>query len=196
MLQSLIGSSYNYTYTTTTSSGSLPTAFWVIYFVVIVAIIVVLVAGLWKVFQKAGKPGWAAIIPVYSTWVLFEIVGYPGWWSLLSLIPIVNIFPAIMSLISYFKLGKLFGKSDVYSVMLVLFPYILLPILGFGKAQFQGVTNGTSPNDYNSGPVPPTPVSAIPPQSPVPPSPEPVQPPQSPEPPATPPVPPTGPITG
>jgi len=103
----------------------------------IVLAILILVA-LWKIFTKAGKPGWAIIVPVYNIWVLFEIVGYPGWWSVLSFVPIANFFTTIMIFVSYFKLGKLFGKGTGFSICLVLFPYITLPILGFGKSQFSG----------------------------------------------------------
>lgn len=131
---------YTYTTTTTTSgtghvSAGLLLGVYLAFFLLLIPLIII---PLWKIFKKAGKPGWAAIIPVYSTWVLFEIVGYPGWWAILSLVPIVSIFPAIMALVAYFKLAKGFGKTDLFAVMTVLFPWVCLPILGYGKATFGG----------------------------------------------------------
>ena len=61
---------------------------------------------LWRIFTKAGKPGWAAIIPIYNTIVLLNIGGLSGWFVLLGLIPIVNI---ILAIIIYWNLGKVFG---------------------------------------------------------------------------------------
>ncbi len=102
------------------------------------ALVVLMVVVLWKVYKKTGRPGWAAIVPVYNSWVLFEIVGYPGWWALLSFVPLVNFFPAVMILVAYYKLAKLFGKSTGFAVCNVIFPIVTMPILAFGKATFQG----------------------------------------------------------
>ena len=55
------------------------------------AILILVIVGMWKVFVKAGKPGWASIIPIYNVYVLLQIVGKPWWWLILMLIPIVNI---------------------------------------------------------------------------------------------------------
>ena len=77
---------------------------WIIY----LAIIVLMIAGMWKVFEKAGKPGWAAIIPIYNLIVLLEITGKPIWWIVLFLIPIVNL--VIMIIVSM-QLAVCFGKS-------------------------------------------------------------------------------------
>lgn len=130
------------TYTTTSSSdGAFAGALLFIWLIALIVGIFMAVC-LWRIFAKAGRPGWAAIVPVYNSWVLFEIVGYPGWWALLAFIPVVNIFPLVMMLVSYYKLGKLFGKSDVFSVLLIFFPVILLPVLAFGSAQFNGAAPG------------------------------------------------------
>lgn len=130
------------TYTTTSSSDGAVAG--VLLFIWLIALIVgiFMAVCLWRIFTKAGRPGWAAIVPVYNSWVLFETVGYPGWWVLLAFIPVVNIFPLVMMLVSYYKLGKLFGKSDVFSVLLIFFPVILLPVLAFGSAQFNGAASG------------------------------------------------------
>lgn len=145
----------DYTYATTNTSGAGDFAL-VLLPIILVCLVIALIniVALWRIFKKAGRPGWAAIIPVYSSWVLFEIVGYPGWWALLSLVPVVNIFPFVMSLIAYFKLAKLFGKSDGFAVMNVVFGFITLPILAFGKSQFQnGGDNANNNSAGSSGPV-------------------------------------------
>ncbi len=108
-----------------------------------IALLIIIIAQ-WKVFVKAGKPGWASIVPVYSTWIFFEIVGYQGWWSLLLLIPFVNFFVSVLILVSYFKLAKAFGKSNFFAVMNIIFPYICMLILGFGSAKFKGLSENNS----------------------------------------------------
>lgn len=109
------------------------------------------IIGLWKVFTKAGKPGWAAIIPFYNIYVLLQIVGRPGWWLLLFLIPFVNI---VISVIVFIDLGKAFGKDPVYSVLLL---WLLNPIgmmmLGFGKDQYRGPKAATSTQVASTQPV-------------------------------------------
>jgi len=58
---------------------------------VMIGILIVIVVGTWKMFVKAGKPGWAAIVPIYHTIVLLEIVGKPIWWIVFFFIPIVSL---------------------------------------------------------------------------------------------------------
>ena len=94
-----------------------------------------MIIAMWKIFTKAGKPGWASIIPIYNIWVMLEVVGRPGWWLLLMLIPGVNLVIAIILLID---LAKSFGKGGGFAVGLLLLPYVFFPILGFGKAQYVG----------------------------------------------------------
>ena len=95
------------------------------------------IVGLWKVFSKAGKPGWAAIIPIYNIYVMLKVVGRSGWWLLLLLIPFVNI---IIWIIVCIDLAKSFGKSTfLWGIVLLFFlnaiGYILL---GFGDAKYLG----------------------------------------------------------
>lgn len=106
-----------------------------LFFAVEIAILVAIIAGFWKVFVKAGKPGWAAIIPIYNAIVLLEIAGKPLWWIILFFIPIVNIVVAVLVGIS---VAKNFGKSDAFGIGLGLLGFIFFPILGFGDAQYQG----------------------------------------------------------
>jgi hypothetical protein len=103
--------------------------------IVYLAIIILMIAAMWKIFTKAGKPGWAAIIPIYNTIVLLEVVGKPIWWFLLMFIPFVNI---IILIIVDLELAKKFGQSTGFAIGLILLPVIFYPILGFGSAQYQG----------------------------------------------------------
>ena len=95
-----------------------------------------MVAANWKIFSKAGKPGWAAIIPIYNLVVLLEIVGRPTWWiAAIILCPPVAL---VMLIILLVDLGKSFGKDGAFAAGLVLLSPIFLLILGFGSAEYQG----------------------------------------------------------
>lgn len=98
---------------------------------------VLIIVGVWKVFTKAGKPGWASIIPLYNIYVLLEIVGRPGWWLLLFFIPFVNI---VIAIIVNIDLAKSFGKSVlVWGVLLLtIFSAIDYILLGFDSSRYQG----------------------------------------------------------
>ena len=105
------------------------------------ALIVVVIAGLWKCFTKAGKPGWAAIVPIYNIIVMLEIAGKPIWWIILFFIPCVNI---IVSLLVFIDFAKAYGKGAGFAVGLLLLGFIFFPILGFGDARYIGPTPGVA----------------------------------------------------
>ena len=119
------------------SSGGASAIIWIIY----AAVIVLVIAGLWKTFTKAGEPGWAAIIPIYNYIVLLKIIGRPIWWIILLLIPFVNFVVLIIMMID---LAKAFGKGTGFGIGLVFLSFIFIPILGFGDAQYQGAPNSGS----------------------------------------------------
>lgn len=101
----------------------------------LVILVVIIVAG-WKIFTKAGKPGWAFIIPFYNIYTLLKIVGRPGWWLILYFIPLVNI---VISLIVAIDLAKSFKRSTIFGVVLLwFFSLIGYLILGFGKSPYSG----------------------------------------------------------
>ena len=102
-------------------------------------IALLLIVAMWKVFTKAGQPGWASIIPIYNLYIWSKIVGRPGWWIILMLIPFVNI---IISIILLIDLAKSFGKGVGFGIGLILLAVIFFPILGFGSAQYQGPAAG------------------------------------------------------
>ncbi len=109
----------------------------------------------WKLFVKAGKPGWAAIIPFYNAYVQLKIIGRPGWWLLLFLIPIVNIVIAVIVAIDT---AKSFGKSAAYGVVgLFLFGFIGYPVLALSKSTtYVGPAAGGGAGAAPAAPAAPT----------------------------------------
>ena len=102
----------------------------IIYLILIIAVI----AGLWKIFEKAGKPGWAAIIPIYNIIVLLQIVGKPVWWIILFIIPIVNF---IIAILVYLELLKKFSKPGWHVFLIIFLPFIYIPYPGFGDSTYK-----------------------------------------------------------
>src|SRR5450759_4419468 len=119
---------------------------------VIIGLLVALliIVAMWKVFTKAGQPGWASIIPIYNLYIWCKIVGRPWWWILLMLIPFVNFIVAIILCID---MAKSFGKGAGFGIGLALLGIIFWPILGFGSAQYQGPAAGKMTESW--APLPP-----------------------------------------
>jgi len=106
------------------------------FFLVMMVIAVVFIIGYWKVFEKAGQPGWAAIIPIYNAYILTQIAGRPGWWVLLLMIPFINV---VIVLLLSIDIAKSFGQSAVFGVvMLFLLSAIGYLVLGFGNYRYIG----------------------------------------------------------
>jgi len=100
-----------------------------------ISIAVLEIVALWFVLDKAGEPGWAAIIPIYNYLMVIKIAGKPWWFILLMLIPVVNL---VIYIIILNGLSRNFGKSEAFTVGLFFLRFIFLPILGFGKSTFVG----------------------------------------------------------
>ena len=100
-----------------------------------VAVVIFLLAAEWKVYTKAGQPGWACIIPIYNIYILTKIAGKPGIWTLWCLIPVVNIVFVIWL---YNMVSKSFGHDEGFTAGLLLLGFIFWPILGFGKSKYLG----------------------------------------------------------
>lgn len=109
--------------------------------IISLAIAVFAIVSLWKVFTKAGQPGWAVLIPIYNAYVLCKIGGKPGWWVILLFIPIVNI---VISLLIALGVAENFGRGAGFGVGLWLLPIIFYPILAFGDASY-GVSTARAP---------------------------------------------------
>ena len=114
----------------TTSAGGSPVP-------AIIGLLVALlmIVAMWKVFAKAGQPGWASIIPIYNLYIWCKFVGRPAWWIILMLIPLVNI---IVGIVLCIDMAKSFGKGVGFGIGLAFLGIIFLPILGFGSAKYQG----------------------------------------------------------
>ena len=98
-------------------------------------VVIIMIAAEWKIFTKAGKPGWAILIPIYNVIVLLQIVGRPVWWILLLLIPIVNI---VITIIVLSDLSKSFGHGVGFTLGLIFLTPIFILILGFGNSKYVG----------------------------------------------------------
>ena len=103
------------------------------FFVILIAVIYI--AAMWRIYQKAGKPGWASIIPIYNVLILLEIVGKPWWWLLLMLIPGLNIVLAVWMTN---LLSKSFGQGVGFTLGLIFLSAIFYPILAFSNIEYQG----------------------------------------------------------
>jgi Ca2+/Na+ antiporter len=115
--------------------GGMAMLFWL-------AVGVVVIVGGWKVFEKAGHPGWAILIPIYNAYIMVKIAGRPGWWVLLYRIPLVNIVIAIIVAID---VAKAFGQSAAFGFFLLfLLCGIGYLILGFGDYRYQGPVAATA----------------------------------------------------
>ena len=101
--------------------------------VLYIAFIVFIIASIWKTFEKAGEPGWAAIVPFYNYYIMAKIGGVKNWW--LIFIPLVNIYIII---VIFHGISKSFGKDAGFTVGLILLGFVFWPILGFGDAKYIG----------------------------------------------------------
>lgn len=109
--------------------------FGVFLLVIMLTIAVIVIIAEWRIYEKAGKPGWAVLIPFYNIIVLLEIVGKPIWWIFLFLVPFVNI---VFGVWVTNLLSKSFGKDEAFTVGLILLGFVFYPILGFGDAKYIG----------------------------------------------------------
>lgn len=118
-----------------TYNSPVPDAFGPATTVIALILAVILIIAWWKVFTKAGQPGWACLIPIYNLYILLKIAGKPGWWIVLYLIPIVNF---VITIIVSIAVANSFGKSALFGIGLAFLPFIFYLILGFGNAKYVG----------------------------------------------------------
>ncbi len=134
-----LAQSYNTTtYTTSSSSSGMSPIVSILY----LAVLIVVIVAMWKVFEKAGQKGWASIIPIYNTYILLKIAGKPGWWLLLMFLPFVNF---VVLIIVNLEIAKAFGKSAAFGIFgLTFFSFVGYPMLAFGDAKYTAPTGATS----------------------------------------------------
>lgn len=104
-----------------------------IFVILYFGIIALMIVSMWKMFEKAQRPGWASIVPFYNLYVMVEIAKKPTWWFGMMFVPLANIVFAIMIVNG---LSKSFVKEEGFTVRLILLPYVFYPILGLGDAQY------------------------------------------------------------
>jgi hypothetical protein len=101
----------------------------IVMIIIYLALIIVMVASYWKLFTMAGKPGWAAIVPIYNIIVILEIVGRPMWWIL-----ILFVCAPVFAIVINIDLAKSYGKETGFGVGLILLPIVFLPMLAFSSS--------------------------------------------------------------
>ena len=118
---------------------------------VYLALVIIVMAAQWKIYEKARQPGWAVLVPFYNTYVLIvNILQMRPVWFWLTLVPCVNIVVAIILVFMIpFKLAEKFGKDAGFAIGLLLLGIIFYPILGFGTAQYVEGRGRSRDNDYD-----------------------------------------------
>lgn len=133
-----------------------------VFMIVWLVFIVLYIVAMWRIYAKADKPGWAAVIPFYNLYVLLQIVGRPAWWIVLLLVPVVNL---VISFIVAIDLARVFGRSNIFGVVaLWLFSFVGYLMLAFGKAKYVGPANSAPAPQPSAQQVQPITVQANTPQ--------------------------------
>ncbi|MDO4168104.1 MAG: DUF5684 domain-containing protein [Eubacteriales bacterium] len=127
---------YGYTSTASTSNaGAAVALFGSTFLVIALVVMVIFIIANWRIYSKAGEPGWGCIIPFYSQYLLFKIAWGNGWLFLLLFVPVVNLFVALVGL---YKLGAAFGYGAGFFLGMLFLSPIFTLILGFGSSEYQG----------------------------------------------------------
>lgn len=134
---------YEYTYKLGNTAASDSTVMTILasmgiaYWIILLAIEVVMIVSMWKIFEKAGKAGWIALIPFYNAWTLFEIGGQKGAYIFFALIPCAGpIIYLVFEIKAYLEIAKRFGKDTAFGVLSIFFPFVTFPILAFSDAKY------------------------------------------------------------
>ncbi len=101
--------------------------------IVVAIILLVMAISVWKIFVKAGQPGWAAIVPIYNYIVMLDVVKKPTWWIILLIVPVVSWIIGVMVMNN---LAKVFGQGGGFALGLIFLPFIFLPLLAFGDYRY------------------------------------------------------------
>ncbi len=107
--------------------------FILVFFILAISLSIISIIIYWKIFEKAGKPGWASLIPFYNAYLIFEICGFNGWMFLLMMIPFVNM---VFLILLNINLAKVFGKDGGFAIGLLFLNIIFLGILAFGNSTY------------------------------------------------------------
>lgn len=113
---------------------------------------ILLIVCTWRVYTKAGRPGWASIVPFYNFYVLLKIVGRPGWWLVLFFVPVANV---VVLVIVCVDLAVSFGEESWFALLLIFLPFVGYPILAFGDATYRGPLADPAYRHHIAQPPPP-----------------------------------------
>lgn len=108
---------------------------------VLFGLLILMIASMWRIYTKAGEPGWVSVIPVYNAVKLLEIEGLPLWWVILMFVPLVNL---VMYVVLQYSLARVFNKGTGFALGLVFLPVIFTPILAFGAATYTNPQPGVA----------------------------------------------------
>lgn len=147
------------TYQTTTSMSAAEAAVFGSVFLVfgsiMLILVIVMIVAMWKIFAKAGEPGWKAIVPIYNSWVFLKLGNQAGWWALVALIPLVNIVAVVFLAIAAYNIGLKLGKQGWWVILYILVPFIWALILAFDSSKWQGNAPGVIANPVGDQPSTP-----------------------------------------
>lgn len=118
------------------------------YLFIVFGVALIFIAAGWRLFSKAGQPGWAVLIPFYNLYLYTQIIRRPKWWILLYFLGAIPFLGALgvlfLSVIDSIRLAKVFGRSTEFGVGLILLNIVFIAILAFGKSDYDAfrVTEG------------------------------------------------------
>lgn len=99
------------------------------------AVVLLVTVALWRLFEKAGRHGWEAVIPVYNLYVWCKLTYGSGWYCISLIIPILNI---ISYMVLSIKTAYCYGKGFLFGGGILLLPPVFLLWLAFGDARYEG----------------------------------------------------------
>ena len=114
------------TYAASSDVGAVAVVIWLFVILIVMAVSILMIIAMWRIFTKAGKPGWASFVPIYNMVVMMQIVGRPEWQVVLMFLPFAHIY---ISIVLPLDLAKSFGKTTGFGVLMIFFPAIMNPIL-------------------------------------------------------------------
>ena len=121
------------------------------YLIFVLALWVFLVIVQWKIFTKAGQPGWAVLIPFYNLYVYTKVIQRPSWWIwiyigciITSIIIVGYLALLVFAILDTIRLAKVFGKESGFAVGLIFLPIIFMPMLAFGDAKYVGINTNNN----------------------------------------------------
>ncbi|MGX3011567.1 hypothetical protein ACWIUD_08445 [Helicobacter sp. 23-1044] len=93
----------------------------------VIAYLVALVVSWWKIFEKGGEEGWAAIVPFYNAYILGKVAGGVGFGVGFLVVVMIQFFGIIMGLV----VVSLTGEEDAYALIVILFalPFLIMRLV-------------------------------------------------------------------